>query len=121
MPWRYDTTTYVGGNEIQFSDVEIVNIDGTGGITHSGRVFSPKFTHRVCPSPTIIPHKEKVLHVPPPWTGESVSTIPVVTTIQAMTKVIPDKVAKSETSKGKGLMNKDEKNEGHKKVIIEEG
>lgn len=29
MPWRYDTTAYVGGKEIQFSDAEIVNIAGT--------------------------------------------------------------------------------------------
>lgn len=29
LPWRYDTTSYVGGNKIRFSDAEIVNIAGT--------------------------------------------------------------------------------------------
>lgn len=39
-----------------------------------------------------------------------------------MSKVIPDKVAESKTSKGKRLMNEDEQVEGHKKSIsVEEG
>lgn len=39
-----------------------------------------------------------------------------------MTKVIPDKVAESETSKGKGFMNEDEQIEGHKNnIIVKEG
>lgn len=50
-------------------------------MTHSGRVFSSKYTHRVSPSPIHIPHKEKVLHVPPPKAGASVSATLVVTTI----------------------------------------
>lgn len=108
VPWRYDTTTYVGGREIQFSEVEIVNIDGMGGMTHIGRVFAPKYTPRVSASPTIFPYKEKVIPVPPPHTWGSIPATQVVTTIPAVTKVILDKVAKSETSKGKGMMNEDE-------------
>ena len=109
---------YVGGKEIHFSDAEIVNIAGMGGMTRSDRIFFLKYTHRVSTSPTVIPHKVKVLPVPPPQAGASVPTTPVVTTIPAMTKVIPDKVAESETSKGKGLMNEEEQIEGHKKSIL---
>lgn len=44
-----------------------------------------------------------------------------MTTVPAITKVIPDKVVEYETSIGKGMINKDEQVEGHKKSIsIEE-
>lgn len=36
IPWRYDTTAYVGGKSMQFSEAEIVNIDRTMGMTHNG-------------------------------------------------------------------------------------
>ena len=65
MPWRFDTKTHVGGKEVQLFDTEIINIAGMGGMTHNGRVFTPKYPHRVSPSPTVVPHKEKVLLVPP--------------------------------------------------------
>lgn len=42
VPWNYETTTYVGGKEIRIPDTEIVNITGTGGMTHSGYVFHSK-------------------------------------------------------------------------------
>lgn len=42
VPWKYETTVYVGGKEIQIHDTEIVNIIGAGGMTRSGHVFSPK-------------------------------------------------------------------------------
>lgn len=45
-----------------------------------------------------------------------------MTTIPAVTKVIPDKDEESETSKGKGMMNEDEQIEGHKKnTVVGEG
>lgn len=65
VPWRYETTAYVGGKEIQIPDTEIVNIMGTGGMTYSGCVFAPKYTYRVSSSSTIFPPKEKVLPTPP--------------------------------------------------------
>lgn len=55
----------MGGKEIQFYDIEIISIAGKGGMTSSGHVFSLKYTPRVFPSPTVIPHKEKVLPIPP--------------------------------------------------------
>lgn len=95
VPWRYDTTTYIGGKEIQFSYVEIDNIARTGGMTHSGHVFAMKYTLMVSPSPAVIPLKEKVLPISPPQAGASASTTLVVTTVPAMKKVIPDKVVES--------------------------
>lgn len=35
-------------------------------MTHSGRVFAPKYTLRVSLSPKGVPHEENVLHVPLP-------------------------------------------------------
>lgn len=92
MPWRYDTTSYIGGNEIQFSDAEIVNIVGMGGMPHNGRVFASKYTPRESLSPAVIPLKEKFILVPPLQAGASVSTTLVMMTSPTMTKVIPDKV-----------------------------
>ena len=67
----------MGGKEIQFSDAKFVNIVGTGGMTRSGRVFPPKYTPRVSPSPTIVPHNEKVLPVPLPHARAFVPTTPI--------------------------------------------
>lgn len=65
VPWKYGTTTYVGGKEIHIPDSEIVNITRTGDMTRSVLVLSPKHTPRVSSSPTIIPRKEKVIPPPP--------------------------------------------------------
>ncbi|XP_050889569.1 uncharacterized protein LOC127094840 [Lathyrus oleraceus] len=90
VPWNYETTTYLGGNEIRIPDTEIVNIAGTGGMTRSGHVFASKYTPRVSPAPTVIPPKEKV---------------------------IENKATKSETSKGKAPMVEKEQVEDYKKSI----
>lgn len=105
MPWRYDTTVYMDGKEIQFSDVEIVNIAGIGGMTHSGRVFDPKYTPKVVSSPIIISHSEKLVLSLPLKEGASVPTTPVVTTVPPMTQGTTSKVTEVETSKGKEMVN----------------
>lgn len=104
VPWRYDTTTYVGGNKIQFYDVEIVNIVGTGGMTCNGHVFSPKYTPKVSSSLAVVPSKEKFVSTPPSREGASVSTTLVVTIIPSMTKGTPRKTAKAETPKDKEMV-----------------
>ncbi|XP_050919706.1 uncharacterized protein LOC127137279 [Lathyrus oleraceus] len=108
MPWNYETITYVGGKEICIPVIEIANITGTRGMNRSGRVFTPKYTLRVSPSPTIIPHKEKVLPTTPPHAGATVPTTLNMTTVPAPTNAIANKVAESEMSKGKGSMVEDE-------------
>lgn len=122
VPWTYDTTAYIDGKEIQFSDADIVSIAGTGGMIRSGHVFSPKYTHRLSLSLTFVPPIKKVFHVPPSQERACVPTTPVIIIIPAMTRVTPDKDAELETSKGKGLMNEVEQIEGHKKsTTAEEG
>ncbi|XP_050893526.1 uncharacterized protein LOC127100414 [Lathyrus oleraceus] len=90
VPWNYETTTYLVGKEIRIPDTKIINIARTGGMTQSGRVFAPNYTPRVSPTPTFIPPKEKV---------------------------IDNKAAESETSKGKGPMVEKEQIEDHMKSI----
>lgn len=115
-------TGYVGEKEIHIPDTKIVNITRMGGMTRSGTVFTPKYTPTVSPSTTVVPHKEKVLHTPPPQAGASVPAIPTMTTIPVPTKDIIDKTAESKTSKGKRSMVEDEQVEDHKKsIIFEEG
>lgn len=122
MPWRYDTTAYVGGKEVQFVDTGIINIARIGDMTRIRCVFSLKYTHRVSPSPTVVPPKEKFPYVPPPHAGASDPATQIMTTIPTVTKVIADKVVESEPSKGKGLVNEDKQVEGYKKGIsVEEG
>ncbi|XP_050875207.1 uncharacterized protein LOC127078828 [Lathyrus oleraceus] len=87
VPWNYETTMYLGGKEICIPDTEIVNIAGTGGMTRSGHA------------------------------GVIVPAAPSVTTASVLTKVIDDKAAESETSKGKGPMVEKEQVEDHKKSI----
>lgn len=41
VPWNYDSTSYVGDKPIVLEPV-ITNIAGIGGMTRSGRVFSPE-------------------------------------------------------------------------------
>ena len=55
MPWKYNATVFVGGEEIQFSNAEVVNISGPGRMIGSGRVFAPKYTPKVIPTLVIIP------------------------------------------------------------------
>lgn len=66
VPCNYETTTYLGGKEICILDTEIIDIAGTGGMNRNGRVFAPKYTHRVSPAPTVILPKEKVILTPTP-------------------------------------------------------
>lgn len=93
VPWRYEMTAYVGGKEIQFPGVEIVKITGMGGMTRSGRVFAQKYTSMVSPSPTNFPRKEKVFPTPPLQAGAFIPATLIMTTVLAVTKVIPDKNA----------------------------
>ncbi|XP_050896761.1 uncharacterized protein LOC127103553 [Lathyrus oleraceus] len=99
VPWNYETTTYLGGKEICIPDTEIVNIAGAGGTTRNGRVFAPKYTHRVSLTPTDIPHKEKVIPILTPRAGATVPATPNMITAPVPTKVIDNKAAYSEVSK----------------------
>lgn len=117
VPWNYETTTYVGGKEICIPDTEIVNIAGTGGMTRSGRVFAPKYTHRLSQTPTVIPPKEKFIPTPTPQAGATVLVTLNVTTASVLTKVIDNRVAESKISKGKGSLVEKEQVEEHKKII----
>lgn len=64
MPWRYDTTAYVGCKSIQFFEAKIVNIAGTRGMTRSGHVFAPNFSQKIL-SPTFITLKDKIMPTNP--------------------------------------------------------
>ncbi|XP_050877108.1 uncharacterized protein LOC127080861 [Lathyrus oleraceus] len=116
VPWNYETTTYLGGKEIHIPDKEIVNIAGTGGMTRSGLDFAPKYTPRVSPAPTVILPKEKVIPTPTPQAGAIVPATPSVTTAPVSTKVIDNKAAESETSKGKGPIV--EKEQARRKALL---
>lgn len=118
MPWNYETTLYLGGKEIHIPDTEIINIVGMGGMTQSGRVFAPKYTPRVSPTPIIIPPREKVIPAPTPQAGAAVLATLIVTTAPVLTKVIDNnKAAEAEESKGKESMVEKEQSEDHKKSI----
>ncbi|XP_050883483.1 uncharacterized protein LOC127086729 [Lathyrus oleraceus] len=45
VPWVYDTSVYIHGQKIQEEPLKsndpMINITGTGGITRSGRIFTP--------------------------------------------------------------------------------
>lgn len=66
VPWNYETITYLGGKEIRIPNTEIVIIDGAGGMTRSGRVFTPKYTPRVSLTSTVVSPKEKATPMPTP-------------------------------------------------------
>lgn len=117
MPWNYTTTVYLDGKEILILDTEIVNIAGAGGMTRSGRMFAPKYTPRVSPSPTVIPPKEKVIPTPTPKAGATVPATPNMTTVLVPANVINHKAAESEVSKGKMTMVENEQVGDHKKSI----
>ncbi|XP_050915167.1 uncharacterized protein LOC127130146 [Lathyrus oleraceus] len=118
VPWNYETTTYLGGKEIRIPDTEIVNIAGAGGMTRSGRVFSPKYTPMVSPAPTVVSPKEKATPTPTLQAGATVPATPTVTTAPVVTRVINnDKVAEAEFPKGKGSMVEKEQFDDHKKSI----
>jgi hypothetical protein len=42
IPWDYNTIAFVQGKPITLPEPAVVSIDGTGGMTRSGRVFTPK-------------------------------------------------------------------------------
>ncbi|MCI45992.1 RNA-directed DNA polymerase (Reverse transcriptase), partial [Trifolium medium] len=46
VPWNYDTTTYVQGKPVTIPDPVVININGLGRITRSGRVFTPEQLHK---------------------------------------------------------------------------
>lgn len=96
MPWKYNATVSVYGEEIQFPNADIVNISGSGRNTRSGRVFAPKYTPKVVPTPVTIP-------TPPPQAGASVCvpTTLVGALVSSMEKVTPDNSAEASTSRGK--------------------
>ncbi|MCH91444.1 hypothetical protein A2U01_0012371, partial [Trifolium medium] len=62
VPWNYDTSTYMQGKPITIPDPVVINIDGLGRITRSGRVFAPEQLQR---SVEIAPPL-KVVDVPVP-------------------------------------------------------
>ncbi|XP_050909780.1 uncharacterized protein LOC127123622 [Lathyrus oleraceus] len=117
VPWNYETTAYLGGKEIRIPDTKIVNIDGTGGMTRSGRVFAPKYTPRVSPSPTVIPPKENVIPTPTPQAGATIPVTPNMTIVLVPMNIIANKAVESKVSKGKGPMVENEQVEDHKKSI----
>ncbi|XP_050889924.1 uncharacterized protein LOC127095252 [Lathyrus oleraceus] len=118
VPWSYETTAYLGGKEICIPDTEIVNITGAGGMTRSGRVFAPKYTPRVCPTPTVVSPKEKATPTPTPQAGTTVLATPTVTTAPVLTRVIDnDKDEEAKVSKGKWSMVEKEQSGDHKKSI----
>ena len=86
-------------------------------MTRSGRVFAPKYTPRVSPSPIVIPPKDKFIPTPNPRGGAIVRATPSVTSAPVQRKVNYNKAAESETSKGKGPMVEKEQVEDQKKSI----
>jgi hypothetical protein len=42
VPWNYDTSAFVQGKLMTVVEPFVINIDGTGRMTRSGRVFAPK-------------------------------------------------------------------------------
>jgi hypothetical protein len=42
VPWNYDTTAFVQGKPVTVVEPLVINIDGTGRMTRSGRVFAQK-------------------------------------------------------------------------------
>ncbi|XP_050889235.1 uncharacterized protein LOC127094446 [Lathyrus oleraceus] len=92
--WRYNETILVGGKEVQVPSEEIINISGPTGMTHSGRVFVPKY------APTVVPTT-----VPFPQAGASVGvpTTPVETPDSSKR----DNSLDSTISKGKEAHRKD--------------
>ncbi|MCI77220.1 gag-protease polyprotein, partial [Trifolium medium] len=40
VPWNYDTTAYMQGKPVTIPDPGVINIDGLGRITRSGRMFA---------------------------------------------------------------------------------
>ncbi|PNX79654.1 coatomer subunit zeta-3, partial [Trifolium pratense] len=42
VPWNYDTSAYIQGKPMTIPDPVVINIDGLGRMTRSGRVFAPE-------------------------------------------------------------------------------
>lgn len=64
VPWSYNATILVGGEEVQALNAEIVNIFGLRGMTRSGRVFAPKYTPKMVPTTVLAPHAGASICVP---------------------------------------------------------
>lgn len=112
MPWKYNSTIPVGGEEIQFSNTKIVNISGPRDMTRSGRVFALKYTPRVIPMP---------VHTPSPQVGASVC---VPTTLvrapnSSISKGTSGNSAEAAASKGKEVIS--EKEQVGNIIIAKEG
>lgn len=66
VPWKYNAAVSVSGEEIHFSNAEIVNISGPWRMTLNGCVFSLKYTPKFVPTSVTIPP-------PPSQEGVSIS------------------------------------------------
>lgn len=102
------------GKEIQFFDMEIVNVAGTGGMTRSGRVFAPKYTPKVIQALVVVP-------TPPPQAEASVfgTTVLVETPSSFMSKDTSNSTVEATTSKDKKVVKEQEQIE--KLITVEEG
>lgn len=112
MHWKYIATITVGGEEIQFSNVEIVNIPGPRGMTCNGNVFALKYTPKVVPTP-----------VPTPFSQAGASVCVPITLVGApdssISKGMFGKSIEATTLKGKEVIS--EKEQAKKVIIVEEG
>lgn len=77
-------------------------------MARNGRIFSPKYTPKLAPSPTVVPPREKVVPTLLPQARASFPTTPVVTTVPSIIKGTTRKIADVETSKGKEIVNERE-------------
>lgn len=103
VPWRYDTTAYVGGKSIQFSELEIFNIAWAKSMTQSGRLFALKFTTKSI-SPTTTLHQEKSMPTTSPQEKRASTSIPYNTVAPIALpkgKDVTNKVIKATSSKVK--------------------
>ena len=119
MPWNYETTAYMGGKPIKISELEIINLEGTGGMTRSGHVFSPKFATKPDPPVTTLPKEKSILVASPYEEGE-----PTCIHHKRVTSVAPPKMndvmnkpAKSTPLNGKGVLDVEVHLKPHKENI----
>lgn len=110
VPWKYNATVSVGGEEIQVLSVKIFNIASPRGITRSGCLFAPKYIPKVVRAT-----------IPAPQAGASVCvpTIPARVSDVSISKSTYGNVAERTTLKGKEVVN--EKEHAEKIIYVEEG
>lgn len=112
MPWKYNATISVDGEEVQVPNAEIVNISGPRGMTRNGRVFAPKYIPKVAPTPVPTPTPQAGAYV-------CVPTTPVGEPDSSMTKGTFGILAEVATSRGKEVIN--EKEQAKKIITAGEG